>query len=44
MTSPISLIWLPNFRRQADAIFRASSGSREKIQFILLILSEKKYL
>jgi len=30
------------FRRQADALFTDSSGIREKIRFILLILSGKK--
>jgi hypothetical protein len=37
----ISQFWPPNFRRKADAIFLVSSGNHEKIQFILLILSEK---
>jgi hypothetical protein len=41
MASPISLLWLPNFRRQVDALFPVSSGNREKILFILWILSEK---
>jgi len=40
--SPISLWWYSNFCRQADAVFTVSSGNREKILFILLILSEKK--
>jgi hypothetical protein len=37
-------MWLPNFRRQADAIFTVSPINRDKILFILLILSDKKYL
>jgi len=37
----ISQFWPPNFRRKAVAIFLVSSGNHEKIQFILLILSEK---
>jgi len=35
-------VWWPVFRRQADVIFTVSSGNREKILFILLILSDKK--
>jgi hypothetical protein len=35
MSFPISLSWLPNFRRRADAIFTVSSGNREKILSIL---------
>jgi hypothetical protein len=38
-TSSLWLLWLPNFRQQADAVFTVSSGTLEKIQFILLILS-----
>ena len=38
--SLISAMLLPKFRRQADAIFTVSSGNREKILLILLILSE----
>jgi len=34
-------MWAPNFRRQADFVFTVSTGNREKIQFILLILSKK---
>jgi hypothetical protein len=30
----------PNIRRQADAVFTVSSGNREKILSILLILSK----
>jgi len=37
----IMKFWPPIFRRKADAIFLVSSGNHEKIQFILLILSEK---
>jgi hypothetical protein len=44
MALQISHISLPTFRQQADAIFTVSSGNREKIQYILLILSDKKYL
>ena len=41
LETQISQFWPPNYRRKADAIFLVSSGNHEKIQFILLILSEK---
>jgi len=37
----ISLTYRPKFRRKAVAVFTVSSGNREKIMFIQLILSEK---
>jgi hypothetical protein len=44
MASRISFMRFSNFRRQADAILTVSPGNRDKILFILLILSDKKYL
>ena len=39
--TPSSPTWSPNFGRQTAVLFTVSSGNREKIQFILLILSAK---
>jgi hypothetical protein len=44
MAASILLLGLANLRWYADAIFTVSSGNREKIQLILYILSDKKYI
>jgi hypothetical protein len=44
MAASILFLRLANLRWYADAIFTVSFGNREKIQLILYILSEKKYI